>query len=889
MIRQEISDNTGLLVREPSPQLCSEEHYLWAAAGSRLLLINTLYEYKVFIYRAVIDTRYIHTYDYAPEQCWCSYWPIGSRLVWGQQDFVFAEPCFFRLSVRRIDGIKAEGIETMEEVISFEQARPAPGPKVFADEVQRAVRRVQAIYQPGDIVLAILTDTHCTVNGTWEDTAANLKALGSKIALDGVVHLGDFTDGMVSRAATTYYVQRMLQDMQRLHVPVMTVLGNHDANYFRQNPDIMTLAEQVSLYQSATEPYKDQHGYPYYSVTLAQLKLKLFFLSAYDNTEELRYGFDREQLQWLEKELYQQPSNYKSIVFSHDAPDAALDYWASEIRNGPELLQILEKYQQQILAFIHGHTHADAIHREYPCPIVSIGCAKCEDMPCFKPSGALTPLRALGTPSQELFDILVIRPQEDNIYFVRFGAGEDRQLQQKGEQKMKKVITYGSFDLFHEGHYRLLQRAKALGDYLIVGVTTEHYDESRGKLNVVDSLMDRIKNVEKTGFADKIIIEDHVGQKLEDIQKYHVDVFTLGSDWTGKFDYLREYCQVVYLERTKGISSTVKRTETYELLHMGVIGSGRIAGRFVEESIYVSGVNVEGNYNPHIASARRFVQEHELAFASDNLEDFFQRVNAVYIAAPHGTHYAYAKAALERGKHVLCEKPMVLSKQQAKELFALAREKNLVLMEAIKTAYAPGFVRLLSMAKSGVIGTICDVESCFTRLTDSSLRELTDAVYGGSFTEFGSYTLLPIIKLLGTHYNEVRFESFLAPNGIDIYTKAYFRYQDSIASSKTGLKVKSDGQLLISGTNGYIRVTAPWWKTTEFEVCYEDYSQNEKVYTKYLGVGLRYELSDFVSTINGYRDEGFKLTAEESVAMAGLMEKYLAYRQSECEKQQQFK
>ncbi|MBP8599084.1 MAG: metallophosphoesterase [Selenomonas sp.] len=395
MIRQEIADNTGLLVQKPNTWLCSEEHYLWAAAGSRLLLKNALYEYKVYIYRTTIDTCYVHTYDYAPEESWCSYQPVVSRLAWGQQDFVFEEPCFFRVSVRRIDGSKAAEIETLDEVIFFEQNDAFPKPKVFANEVQQAAERVRAIYRSGDIVLAVLTDTHRTVNGTWEDTVANLQALGKKIALDGVVHLGDFTDGVVSRAVTTYYVQGMLQDMQRLQVPVMTVLGNHDANYFRQNPDIMTLAEQVSLYQSATEPYKDQHRSPYYSVTLAQLKLKLFFLSAYDNAEELRYGFDTAQLQWLEKELYQQPSNYKSIVFSHDAPDAALDYWASEIRNGPELLQILEKYQQQILAFIHGHTHADAIHREYPCPIVSIGCAKCEDMPCFKPAGALTPLRAL--------------------------------------------------------------------------------------------------------------------------------------------------------------------------------------------------------------------------------------------------------------------------------------------------------------------------------------------------------------------------------------------------------------------------------------------------------------------------------------------------------------
>ena len=106
---------------------------------------------------------------------------------------------------------------------------------------------------------------------------------------------------------------------------------------------------------------------------------------------------------------------------------------------------------------------------------------------------------------------------------------------------MKKVITYGSFDLFHEGHYNILKRAKELGDYLIVGVTTEHYDRSRGKLNLVDPIMTRIDNVRKTGFADEIIVEDHEGQKVEDIQKYGIDTFVLGTDWVGKFDYLKDY------------------------------------------------------------------------------------------------------------------------------------------------------------------------------------------------------------------------------------------------------------------------------------------------------------------------------------------------------------
>lgn len=103
---------------------------------------------------------------------------------------------------------------------------------------------------------------------------------------------------------------------------------------------------------------------------------------------------------------------------------------------------------------------------------------------------------------------------------------------------MKKVITYGTFDLFHEGHYNLLKRAKALGDYLIVGVTTEYYDMQRGKLNVVNPLLERVENVKKTGLADEIIVEDHEGQKPEDIQKMGVDIFTVGSDWTGIFDYL---------------------------------------------------------------------------------------------------------------------------------------------------------------------------------------------------------------------------------------------------------------------------------------------------------------------------------------------------------------
>ncbi len=443
---------------------------------------------------------------------------------------------------------------------------------------------------------------------------------------------------------------------------------------------------------------------------------------------------------------------------------------------------------------------------------------------------------------------------------------------------MTTVITYGSFDLFHEGHYRLLKRAKALGDYLIVGVTTESYDESRGKLNIVDSLMDRIDHVRSTGFADQILIEENYGQKVQDIQKYHVDIFAVGSDWTGKFDYLQKYCKVVYLERTKSISSTMLRAKNHKILRTGIIGSGRIAARFVPEAKQVSGLNVQGVYNPHLESAKRFAYKWDVEVYPD-LSRMLENIDAVYIATPHQTHYGYAKAALERGVHVLCEKPLTLEKKQAEELFSLAKARHCILLEAVKTAYCPGFNQLLAIARSGAIGTICDIDACFTKLEDPENRELTDTAFGGSFTELGSYTLLPMIKLFGTDYQNLRFASVKDENGLDLYTRAFFHYSDGgMAVSKCGLGVKSEGQLILSGTSGYLYAEAPWWKTSYFEIRREDPNSREKYSCRFLGDGMRYEISDFVSLINGDGKRSFKLAAEESIAIAGIMERFLKER-----------
>lgn len=443
---------------------------------------------------------------------------------------------------------------------------------------------------------------------------------------------------------------------------------------------------------------------------------------------------------------------------------------------------------------------------------------------------------------------------------------------------MKKVITYGTFDLFHEGHYRLLQRAKSLGDYLIVGVTTEHFDEARGKVNVVDPLLERVENVRKTGFADEIIVEDHEGQKIEDIQKYGVDIFVLGSDWKGHFDYLKKYCEVVYLERTANISSTMIRKDKFPIVRVGLIGTGRIVPRFVAEAKYVSGIQIECAYNPEQESAEHFQRQEGIQVYSENMEEFWQRTDAIYIGSPNETHYAYAKSALEHGKHVLSEKPLAFSHQETIELYQMAKEKGLVLMEAIKTAYCPGFQQLINVAKSGKIGEIKDIEACYTRLATIGSRERTDAQYGGAFLEFAPYTLLPIIKLFGTEYENVQIDSIHGEGGIDLYTKIQLRYAEGMATAKMGVGVKSEGELVIAGTDGYILASSPWWLTHKFDVRREDPNDIEHFEPSFQGDGLRYEISEFVGKINGIGKKDYKLTEEESIAMSKIVELFMRKR-----------
>ncbi|MBR5653767.1 MAG: Gfo/Idh/MocA family oxidoreductase [Prevotella sp.] len=446
---------------------------------------------------------------------------------------------------------------------------------------------------------------------------------------------------------------------------------------------------------------------------------------------------------------------------------------------------------------------------------------------------------------------------------------------------MKKVITYGTYDLLHQGHINLLKRAKALGDYLIVGVTNDNFDRLRGKLNVKNNVLERVEAVRATGIADKIIIEDYFGQKIDDIQKYDVDIFTVGSDWVGHFDYLNEYCQVVYLPRTEGISSTMLREEQDDEVKIGIVGAGRIARRFPKEAAVVSAVTINAVYDTDMTKAEdlcgMIAQKKEndsLSLMASSFENLVERVDAVYIATPHLCHYEQAKYALEHGRHVLCETPMVLREDQARELFAIAEEKHLVLMEANKTAYCPAFNHLVTLIKSGWIGEVVDIEASESKVWgDPTLRELDPKQAGGSFYEMGSYPLLPIFRLMGTDIENMNLYSRME-NGVDIYTKGVVRYPKAVCSFKLGLGVKTEGNLVISGTKGYAYVPAPWWKTDYFELRYEDQNKNQKFFYSWDGEGLRYEVQEFISCIYNHRLTSARLRPKESVVMARLMEQF---------------
>ncbi len=430
---------------------------------------------------------------------------------------------------------------------------------------------------------------------------------------------------------------------------------------------------------------------------------------------------------------------------------------------------------------------------------------------------------------------------------------------------MVKVITYGTYDLLHYGHIRLLERAKALGDYLIVGVTADDFDKTRGKINIQQSLMERVEAIKATGIADEVIVEEYEGQKIDDIRRYGIDIFTVGSDWEGVFDYLKEYCNVIYLPRTTGVSSTELRS-AQRRIKIGLVGEAGIVKKFYNECKYVNGIEVIG-----MCSLDKFLLDEftDIKIKTNNYEELISAVDAVYIASNPTRHYEQIKYALEHNRHVVCESPIAMSEDEFDELFEMAKKNKCVLMDAIKTAYATAYARMMVLLKSGKIGKVISVDA-----TCTSLRQIRtdDLEYmentWNSICAWGPTAMLPIFQLLGTEYKKRNIVSSFADKDktFDSFTKIDFLYDSAVASIKVGKGIKSEGELIVSGTKGYVYVPAPWWKMDYFEVRYEDQNDTKKYFYQLDGEGIRYEIVAFLKNIcNNQSDKNIAVETSKKI------------------------
>ena len=427
---------------------------------------------------------------------------------------------------------------------------------------------------------------------------------------------------------------------------------------------------------------------------------------------------------------------------------------------------------------------------------------------------------------------------------------------------MRKVITYGTFDLFHQGHYNILKRAKEYGDYLIVGVTGDSYDISRGKLSVHDDIATRIENVKNTGLVDAIIIEEYLGQKISDVIKYDIDTFVIGDDWRGKFDHLGKYCDVVYLERTKNISSTQLREENFPAHHIGIITDQENDNTIVSESKLVSGFKISGVYADDEELRERFKDKYQLETAFDNEMELFEASDIVYVRTRIEDRYDYIKEALEMGKHVICDPPFTISAKKQRELFDLAKDRGVALIDNVKMVYVRVFNQIMWMCHGGLIGDILQF-NCSVSKNDKNIKDF--------FDELMALALTPMVKIMGTDYTKMIPRLIREGDGVE-FGSIVFEYPAAEAIVKVGNNVRVKNQMEIIGSKGTIRLKDNWWKSNYFEM--EDTETGEtKIYNmNFAGNGFKFLLKEMLVMFGNNKTESAGLFPEESVKISEILE-----------------
>lgn len=429
----------GVLVPDSTKHMATEEFY-HALPGDRLHLCGDGYLFAVAVFSLERDPVYIYSYAYSKEENWAAYTHNLTPESYGQEDYLFDEECYFRICVTRKDGedLTDKDNEWTGKLLAFYHQEVIYTDKpYFEEEAETTVAVIREMADRQCMKLCLLADTHFTVNGTWEDTAHNIRKIAKQVEYDAIVHLGDLTDGMLSKDMTAKYVSRIIGDLEKCGVPIYITPGNHDSNYFRNKQNTFTVEEMRQLYRlygtsDLNSTIKNDGKSLDYYIDIQKYSVRMIFLSSFEDMAPIRYGYTELQLKWLRNVLHEAKPGTRFLVFSHDAPLAKLDYWSFHIRNGEALLDILEEYnaleEYQVVGFFYGHTHADYVFQECSFPVISVGCAKLEYFTDKKPEGAIAWERKAGTVTQELWDSLLVDFEQQKLKLIRFGAGEDREV-----------------------------------------------------------------------------------------------------------------------------------------------------------------------------------------------------------------------------------------------------------------------------------------------------------------------------------------------------------------------------------------------------------------------------------------------------------------------------
>lgn len=398
--------------------------------GCVLRPVRTGISYKVSFYHPEIPGELIHTYTYQPEANWTSFSPELSDQEWKKEERIISEDGYIRITV----SLPSSGENTTDKFylkdyihITDQKCGEQSVPVWMKQCCEDLLRKTETVRRENDLLLLLLADTHYTVGGIWKDTLLSLRMAAEELHPDAVVHLGDFTDGLLPANYTCILSAEILTELKAICGKLWCCVGNHDRNYFRGNPNVMSRKECSHLYQGRETPW--------YHIDYPDQKLRLLFLDSFDPEEKERYGFPIEEVRWVRRTLRSTPRKYRILVFSHVPPVAEIHVWSDTIRNEERMFRVLEHFHSRhggvVLGWIHGHSHADQIYNIKSFPVIGIGCSKLEDFQEHKPEGSITYPRAQHTMTQELWDVLLVHTENGSLDFLRFGAGEDRHVEGK--------------------------------------------------------------------------------------------------------------------------------------------------------------------------------------------------------------------------------------------------------------------------------------------------------------------------------------------------------------------------------------------------------------------------------------------------------------------------